>query len=276
MRYFILGLFAALAVAVPVARAAAVKATPSYSITAAKVSGKNVKFDLLVKAASNVPGCKGTVTASHKISKKNVKSWTGKLKTSGTDCATTIKGKLPKSKFGKKVKFSIKFPGNKVIKKFGATKSLTLSPPAPAGPTGGGTDLPGVRGPQKPGVWYMFNAEPGSIDIGMKFTIRDDFTVAGLTRPGALKMVCAPGGNTQIPFNWSNSSFGMGAPSGVVTSGDSNPSTSNMVYTVAYNFSGPHAGTGSFSATGNFRSMSGGSFDPCSVSYPVTFTGGNP
>jgi hypothetical protein len=269
MRYFILGLFAAFAVAVPVAGAAAVKPTPSYSIAAAKVSGKNVKFDLLVKAASNVPGCKGTVTASHKISKKKTVSWTGKLKTTGTDCATTIKGKLPKAKFGKKVKFSIKFPGNKAIKKFSGTKSLTLvSPPLPPPPVTPGSAAPPAQiGPQAFGKWTGFR-QPED-ESKFMFTIKSpNYAVPGFSSwlGGNNSMNCGPGYEaTQVPFNWSTP-FTLSGPVGVAVSTDNGPNFSNMIYTFNFAFTTANEGSGNFSALGEFN-VGGGVFKTCSLSY---------
>jgi hypothetical protein len=277
MRYFILVLFAALAVAVPVASANAVKATPKASITKAVVSGKSVKFDLLVKAASNVPGCKGTVTASHKLSKKKTVAWTGKLKATGVDCAATIKGKLPKAKFGKKVKFTFKFPGNKSLKKFNTSKSLKLSPPPaplPPAPTPG-TGAPGLVGPQHPGSWFMFKKEDNT-DSGWTFTIGQDYKVPSLIRPSSLTMSCAVGGNTQLPFIWNSAPFGMGLPVGTVQSGGNGPHLRNMVHTLNWNFTGPNAGTGHFSSVGEFRYALPDDWTACSTSFDVTFSGGNP
>lgn len=274
MRYFILGLFAALAIVAPVAEAEPVKTSPLVALISAKTSGKNVKFDFDVLLTPTPKKCGGTLTVSHKTSKKKTVKWTRKLTTNEGTCGTVIHGKLPKSNYGKTRKFKFKFPGSKSIKKFSSSQSFKLVPPKPI-PLPPVVGPPGSVGPQHVGKWFIFKKDDIS-DSGITFTIGADYKVSGLSRPSGLTMSCTPGGNTSVPFNWSNTSFGMGAQVGVVSSGDTNANTSNMVYSLTWNFTGPNTGTGHFSANGGFRSMVGGNFDPCFTEYDVTLSGGNP
>ncbi|MGH2959310.1 MAG: hypothetical protein ACRDKE_06875, partial [Solirubrobacterales bacterium] len=149
MRYSILALLASALVFAPGANAAAVKVKPTYAVTAAAKSGKNVKFTISVTVA-NVPKCTGKVTATHKLSKKKSVSWSARYTGDSAICTARIKGKLAVKKYGKTVKFSIKFPGNDSIKKFSATKSLKLSPPPPPPPPPPGPGNPPLTtvGPQ--------------------------------------------------------------------------------------------------------------------------------
>lgn len=270
MRYSLLALFAALLAFAPSASAAPVKVKPVVSVTAATTVGKNVKFTIAVTVA-NVPKCKGKVTATHKVSKKKRVSWSARYTGDSAICTAAIHGKLPAKNFGKKIKFSIKFPGNDFIKKFSASKSLTLTPP-PAPPTGG-TTIPIVLGPQKPGPWNMLAVDGSAGD--MTFRIGADHKVPALLHPSNLSMTCE-NGKAQLPFNWSNTFFSMGAQIGAVTSGDSGLSMVNMIYTLTWNFTDAHSGTGHFSASGGFVFASGQPATHCETSYNVTFSGGNP
>jgi hypothetical protein len=260
-----------------VANAKAVKVTPTYSITSAVVSGKKVKFTFYVALGTEVQGCSGKVTASHKLSKKKTAKWSASLKQSAVACAATIHGSLPKENFNKKTKFQIKYPGNSKIKPFSATKSLTLSPPPPTTPTPGGPTTPVVLGPQHPGPWTMYDTDSSGYG-GFTFTIQSDHLVPAITRASSLSMDCGAGGSaTQVPFQWNNSFFSMGGQSGKVTSSGDRPYVTSMAYTITWSFTDAHSGTGHFSALGNFQPDANSSTTySCSREFDVLFSGGNP
>lgn len=183
MRYFILGFLAALAVVAPVAQAEPVKTSPLVAVTYAEKGAKNVKFGFDVMLSPIPAKCSGTLTVSRKISKKKTVRWTGKLSVKYGNCGTTIRGKLPKSNYGKTRKFKFKFPGSKSIREFSYNLSIKLAPPKPIAlpPVIG---APGSLGPQHPGSWIMFKKDDNT-DSGWSFTLRPDYTVPGLVRPSS-------------------------------------------------------------------------------------------
>lgn len=273
MRYLILGLFAALAIVAPVAQAAPAKTLPLVALISATKSAKSVRFGFDVLLTPDPAKCGGTLTVSHRINKKRTVSWSGKLTSIDGVCGTAIYGKLPKSNYGKTRKFKFRFPGSKSIKKFSSTQSFKLVPPKPIdqppvlGP-------PATVGPQHPGPWFMLKKDDIS-DSGFSFTLGADRRVPMFSRASGLPMTCASG-NVIVPFNWSNTFFGMGTQDGVVTSGDSGLNTANMVYSVTWHFNDAHSGTGHFSANGDFRIAMPDTYTHCTADYDVTFSGGNP
>jgi hypothetical protein len=276
MRYFILALFAALIVMVPSAGATAVKVAPTYSITSAAVSGKNVKFTITV-TVTGVPKCSGKVTATYKISKKKSVSWTGRYTGDSAICTAKINGKLPKASFGKKVKFAIKFPGNDSIKKFSTSKSLTLSPPPPPAPPApvptpptGPDPIPLTTGPQTLGLWSIEEVTQNNTDFS--FILSEDYIVYDISRfGGGLSVVC-PSGNVSTTFNWSKQ-FTMRAKTGQVSYQDTGPNN-HMTYTFDWDFSGPNTGTGHFDAVGDIN-IGGGTWVTCSRSFNFDMAGGS-
>jgi hypothetical protein len=280
MRYFILGLFAALLIVAPAASAKAVKVKPVYSVTAATKSGKNVKFTIAVTVAQ-VPKCTGKVTATHKLSKKKSVSWSARYTGDSAICTAAIHGKLPAANYRKKTKFAIKFPGNDSIKKFSVTKSLTLTPPpapptpAPSPPTGNPTPI--VYGPQKPGPWFMSDVDPSGED-GFTFNLQSDRKVPAFQHLSGMTMNCGSGHEaTQVPFQWNNTFFDMGGQFGTVSSSGDRQYVTNMSYTVNFNFADAHSGTGHFAAVGNFQPDPGNAATlSCTESFDVTLSGGNP
>lgn len=272
MRYPLLVLIAASLAFAPGASAAPVAVKPTYAVTAAAKSGKKVKFVLTVTLPPGIPSCpkKERVTASTKLSRKKTAKWSARYTGDSAICTAAIHGKLSVAKYGKTVKFKIKFPGSKSIKKFSASKKLKLVPPPPPADDPGG--IPATHGPQSPGQWYMFKAGDSS-DIGMSFKINADYKVPAITRPSGLPMNCTPSGIVSVPFNWENTFFGMGTQVGTVSSSGNSPYVTGMTYELTWNFANAHEGTGHFSATGTFNNS--GSIEPCSTSYDVTLSGGN-
>lgn len=273
MRYFILVAAVALGITAPAAGAKPAKVAASYSVVVSSVSGANVKFVLVASIDGNsVPGCKGKVTASHKLSKKSTKKWSGSLKQSPVACSAKISGKLPKAKYGKDVKFTFTFPGNTSIKKFSKTKSLKLVTPTsvlplplPGGPPAPGP--PAQVGPQAFGFWTGFRLPENESKFIFKIK-SPGHTVSGFSNwlGGNNTMNCGVGFEaTQVPFNW-NTPFTLSGPVGQVVSEDNGPNFSHMVYTFDFSFTNANEGSGSFSALGGFD-VGGGDFRTCSLSY---------
>lgn len=140
-------LIAALAAA-PAAAKAPAPASPKASVTAASVVASNLKVTIVVVLKAQSAGCKGTVKASTRLSKKTARKFSGTLKLKNGTCSATLKATLPKALLGTSKAFTFSFAGNKATKKFSVSKTLKLVPPptvvnpAPTGPGTTSTDAP--------------------------------------------------------------------------------------------------------------------------------------
>ncbi|MGH2905522.1 MAG: hypothetical protein ACRDKI_01990 [Solirubrobacterales bacterium] len=168
------------------ASAAAVKGTPNASVVSVAVSGKNVKFELdvtvgLPTGADSRKTCAGKVVASHKLSRKVTKSWSAKLKPNLLACIAKVKGKLPKAKYGKTLKFKYVFPGTKQLKKFAKSGSFKLRPPGP--PTVPNTTIGppvAINHVFAKGTWGSDPPTTG-LDNEFGFTFGYDYSMSGFT-----------------------------------------------------------------------------------------------
>jgi hypothetical protein len=259
-----------------VAGAKAVKVTPTVSVTSAAVKGKKVTFAVYHALGLEVQGCAGKVKMSHKISKKQTKSWSGSLKTSTLGCGATIHASLPKANFNKKLKFTSKFAGNSKIKKFSITKSLKLSPPPPpTTPTPGPVGPPASKGPQAFGKWLATRTSDDQ-EI-FRFTIKaPDYAVPGFTNWLGFENIldCGAGNETtHVPFNW-NQAFALGGQVGKAESEDTSVHTSHLLYVFNFSFANQNEGSGNFSANGGFE-VSTGVFKSChtALNFKLQWTG---
>lgn len=253
---------AALLVTAGSAQAAAVKVKPTASITAATKSSKYAKFQLGVAfpipAGAAAADCSGKVTVSTKLSKKKTAKWTGKLAALGPDCVAKVKARLVAKNYGKKLKFTVAFKGNKKLKPFSKSWNLKIVPPPPTP-----SPLPVAPPPPPPfstvgvhntGWWDINSNDPDDDDF--QFFIKPDYSVTEITStsppaPAYVKLQCT----NSSPLASVTFDTGFSAKQDMITvqSTQTYGLDKAMVHTFHFDWKSPITGVGSYSSIGQYN-----------------------
>lgn len=255
--------------------AAPAKVKPAFTLTSAAVTGAKVRFVITASFATPAGGklaalCRGQVVASTRLSKRRRASWQAKLAASATGCTATVRGSLPKQRFGAKVTFAFAYKGTAKLQAFAVTKTLKLTPPAAIAPTGTTTPAPAPApaapaAPTPPqttpppvlpnpnahakGNWASDDPTSGPY-AQYRFTINADNVIPAVDDfGGSFKWYC--GAADTVTY----ANFDFAHPMTVfdeAASGTYNliSGMTNVTYKFELTFTGPNTGTGSFSASG--------------------------
>lgn len=209
------------------------------------------------KGTTTAKACKGKVTVSAPIGKKTVKkkkktiyaTKKSALKTRLGVCTATSFLPLPASFYGKTVKFTARFPGNEVVKKFKKSSVFTVvtppPPPAPAAPFNPTSGPWIVR--QTPNI--------GSGNLSWAMTVGADGTASGLNRFAGISLTCTGGNEVSLEMNEApfDSPFKI-AKTDVTASDDwtdPDSSLSTVTSTFVLHFDSAGHATGTFRVTGS-------------------------
>jgi hypothetical protein len=241
------------------AQAAAVKVKPTASVIDATKSGKHVKFQIAVKfplpTGTSAADCSGKVTVSTKLTKKKTAKWTGKLAALGPDCVAKVKARLASSKYGKKLKFTVVYKGNKKLKPFIWSGKLRIVSPPPTLP------IPPAAPPAPPAIEQVGVHNKGSWDINsldndnddFEFFIKPDYSVAEITStsPGKVQLECQTT-NPQAIITF-NTGFVAKLDSITVQSTQNDAFNQSMVHTFHFSWTSPISGVGQYSSSGQYN-----------------------
>ena len=267
---------AALGAALPVTASAAApaKVKPAFTVTSAAVSGAKVRFAVAVAFTTPAGGkpaalCSGRVVATTRLSKRRRASWQAKLLSTATGCQATVKGSLPKQRFGAKVAFAFAYKGTAKLHAFAVVKTLKLTAPAPVAPTNA-APAPAPPAPPAPpvapapttpttpipdvhlkGSWASDDPTSGPY-AQYRFTIGSDNVIQSVDDfGGSFKWYCGPSetlASANFSFDKPLTVFNEAA-GGTYTLISGN---TNVTYKFDFTFTGPATGTGSFSAMGAY------------------------
>lgn len=254
----LIALATALLVMAGPAQAAPVKVKPTAAVVGAAKSGKQVRFQIDVKfpipAGASAADCSGKVAVSTKLSKNKTAKWSGKLTALGPDCVAKVKATLASTKFGKKLKFTVAFKGNKKLKPFSRQWILKIvaPPPAPpldAPPAPTPVELVGVH---NKGSWDI--NEIGNDNGDFEFFIKPDYSVSEITSTdlnAKIQLTC----NSTNPKASMTFNTGFVAKSDTVTvsSTQNDAFNQSMVHTFHFSWTSPISGVGHYSSSGQYN-----------------------